>query len=93
MKFFQTFEIESPKTKLLAGALTPMLRMKKYSKKYDLLLIPDAENKTLFRAAANLPKTAVLRPESLNAHEILNYKNIFIEQKAISAIGARSTSR
>ena len=88
IKFFETLEIESLKTKSLALMLRAILRPGKNSKKYDVLLIPNLTNKTLFRAAANLQKTAVLHPESLNVHDLLNYKNVFIDQKAVPAIGA-----
>ncbi len=88
IKFFNNLEIESPKTNALARTLRGLLALKKSSKKYDILLIPDIENKNLFRAAANLPKTAALHPGSLNVYDILRYKNIFIDQKAVSAIGA-----
>lgn len=86
IKFFSTLEIESSKTSVLARTLKHLLPLKKNSKKYDVLLIPDIENKNLFRAAANLPKTAALHPGSLNVYDILRYKNIFIDQKTVSAI-------
>lgn len=84
--FFNSLEIESPKTTVLSRILKELLRLDKHSKKYDVLLIPSIENKNIFRAAANLPKTLALHPGSLNSYDVLRYKNIFIDQKAIPVI-------
>lgn len=86
VRFFDTLQIEAPKTKTLAQLMKNAVKLKKNSKKYDVLLIPDVENKKLFRAASNLQKTAVLNPESLNVYDILNHKNVFIDQKAVAII-------
>ncbi|MBI4086302.1 MAG: 50S ribosomal protein L4 [Candidatus Liptonbacteria bacterium] len=86
VKFFNNLEIESPKTNILSRILRGLLALKKNSKKYDVLLIPALESKNVFRAAANLGKTAALRPESLNVYDILRHKNIFIAQEAAEAI-------
>ena len=88
IKFFHNLEIESPRTNVLARTLRGLLALKKNSKNYNVLLIPDVENKNLFRAAANLPKAAALHPNSLNVYDILRYKNIFIDQKAVSVINS-----
>lgn len=86
VKFFDTLEIEAAKTKNLAALLKNTAKLKKNSKKYDVLFVPDVENKKIFRAASNLQKTAVLSPEALNVYEILNHKNVFIDQKAVPLI-------
>lgn len=86
VRFFERLEIKSPKTKMLSQTLQKLLGMKKNLKKYDVLLIPDIESKNVFRAVANLEKTAALHPESLNVYDVLRYKNIFIDQKAAAAI-------
>ena len=86
VRFFDTLQIEAPKTKTLAQLMKNSVKLKKNSKKYDVLLIPDVENKMLFRAASNLQKTAVLSPEALNVYDILNHKNVFIDQKAVAVI-------
>ncbi len=91
IKFFNNLEIESPKTNVLARMLRGLLALKKNSKKYDVLLIPDIENKNLFRAAANLPKTTALHTDSLNVYDVLRCKNIFIDQKAALAISKHFT--
>ena len=86
IKFFETLEIESAKTKTLSALLKNIIKLKKNSKKYDILFVPGAENKKIFRASANLQKTLVLNHENLNVYELLNHKNIFIDQKAIPLI-------
>lgn len=87
IKFFDTLVIEPPKTKIAASFLKNILGLKKKSKKQDVLLIPTLENKALFRAARNLVKTKVISPDSLNVYDLLNYKNIFIDQGAVPIIG------
>lgn len=87
MKFFDHLDVELPKTKALAGVLKPLLKLKKNQKRFDILLIANKESKNVFRAAANLPKTKVIAPESLNLYDLLNYKNIFMDKEALAAIG------
>ncbi len=86
IKFFKELEVESPKTKILAVQLKNILGLKKNYKKYDALLVPGTKGKNIFRAARNLPKTGALRPESLNAYELLRYKNVLIDEDAVPAI-------
>ena len=86
VRFFESLEIETAKTKTLVQLMNNLIKLKKNSKKYDVLLIPDMENKKVLRAAANLQKTAVISPESLNIYEIMNHKNVFIDQKAVPLI-------
>ena len=88
VKFFENFELSAPKTALLAAMLRGALQLKKNSKAYDALLIPDVENKKVFRAAANLQKTLAVHPESLNVYDLLNHKHVFIDQKAVPVIEA-----
>ena len=86
IKIILSLAIEKPKTKVLAEQLRFFVKPKKHTKKLDALLIPNHENKNLFRAAANLMKTKVLLPESLNVYDIVNYKHMFIDQDAVSVI-------
>lgn len=88
VKFFDNLMIENPKTKALSLVLRPLLNLKKTIKKYDLLIVPDLEEKNLIRAANNLTKVKVLKPDSLNVYDLLNYKNIFVDQKAIEVIAS-----
>lgn len=86
IRIIDSLKIEAPKTKILAKSIAAFIKPAKRSGKIDLLMIPDTENKTIYRAAANLPKTKVLNPISLNVYDILNYKNIFIDQNAVGTI-------
>lgn len=86
IKFFDSLEINEPKTKLIVSSLKQVLNLSPKQKKMDLLLIPAKENKNIFRASRNLVKTKVLSPDSLNVYDLLNYKNIFIDKNAISVI-------
>jgi large subunit ribosomal protein L4 len=87
LKFFENFDLAAPKTKLLAGALRPMLPMKKGDRKYDVLLVAEnVGNKAVFRAISNLPKAEALGAESINLYDLLNHKNVFLEKGAVTAI-------
>ena len=89
VKFFDTFALEAPKTKVLASALGNLLAMKKGAKRYDVLLVAanaGAENKNLFRASSNLQKAKALDAASLNVYDILNHKNLFLDKEAVATI-------
>ncbi len=87
LKFFESFELAAPKTKALAGALRPMLPMKKGDRKYDVLLIAGArEHGGVFRASSNLPKAKALDAASINLFDLLNHKNVFVEKAAVAVI-------
>ena len=86
IKFFDSLNIEKPKTKLIFDYLKIILNLSKNKKKIDALFIPDPENKNIFKAVRNLVKAKVLDPTSLNVYDLLNYKNIFIEQSAVNFI-------
>ncbi len=86
LKIFDNLAIEAPKTKMLAKELRPILGLKKNQKKYDVLLVAERDNAVIKRASANLPKAKAVNPESLNLYDMLNYKNIFMEKNAVSAV-------
>ncbi len=86
VRFFDALEVEAPKTKILAQNLRGILEMSKLKKKYDVVLVPDLESKNIGRAAKNLTKTKVINPTSLNVEDLLNHKNILIDQRAIEVI-------
>lgn len=78
IKIFANFEIEAPKTKILNSVLKKLLPSK--TKKFNLLIVADRENKNIAQAAANLVKTKSMNLSSLNVYDLLNYKNLFIDQ-------------
>lgn len=86
IKFFDSFKLDQPKTKMLFSYLKNILNLEKNKKKLDVLLIPSLENKEIFRIGRNLVKVKVLNPTSLNVYDILNYKNLFIEKDAVELI-------
>jgi len=86
IKFFDSLKINEPKTKMIFPSLKNILNILKNKKKLDVLIVPEVENKNIFKAARNLVKTKVLDPASLNVYDLLNYKNIFIEKNAIEVI-------
>ena len=88
VKVFDSFVLAEPKTKLASEMLRGALAMKKASKRFDVLLVRDPENAGLVRAARNLTKAKVLSPNSLNLDDLLSYKNVFVEAKAVPHIHA-----
>ena len=81
LKIIDSLQLEAPKTKILAGQLNVFLK-----KTLNALLIAALGNKNIYRASANLPKVRSIATNSLNIEDILKYKNVLIEQKAISEI-------
>lgn len=86
LRIFADLGVAEPKTKQLAAPLRMVLGLKKNEKKFDTLLVADKENKNIMRASSNLPKAKATTAESLNVHDALNYKNIFIEKEALGAM-------
>lgn len=77
LKIFDSLAVEKPKTKLLFSAIKQHL---------PSLLVGVTGNKTLFRASRNITKAKPLNGASLNVEDLLKYKNILIEQKALNEI-------
>jgi len=87
IKFFDKINITDGKTKLLAEILRNILGLNKRSKKYDLLIVSNGEKtENLLRSSVNLPKVFVSSPYSLNIHDLLSYRNVFIDQGAVEII-------
>ncbi len=85
VKIMEDLGPKAPKTKIMAENLKSLFGEKRL-KKADALFVPSSENKNIYRASRNLVKAKALSPESLNVYDILNYKRILIDQKAIPAI-------
>ncbi len=86
MKIFENFELEAPKTKILARTLAAILNVQKRAKRYDVLIVGKAGDKNLFRASSNLQKAKAIDAASLNVVDVLNHKNLFLEKEAIPTI-------
>ena len=52
----------------------------------SMLLIPASANKNIHRAIANIKNIDAISPKSLNAYDLLKYKNIILEKKAVEEI-------
>ncbi len=85
LKIFDDLSVAEPKTKVLAGKLKAVLGNKTL-RKPDVLLVPAGENKNIFRAASNIPKTKAIGPESLNVYDLLNYKAIWLDKRAVEVV-------
>lgn len=98
-KVFEDFMLEAPKTKFASEMLRGVLGTAKKAKKLDVLVVRDPENTALTRAARNLVKTKVLSPNSLNIEDLMNYKYVFVEEKALeflkthNQLAARKTAK
>ena len=86
LKVFESLMIEAPKTKAIAASLKGILAPRKGDKRFDVLLISDNSNQNLFRATNNLKKTKTIDVTSLNVHDIINYKNLFIDKNVVATI-------
>ena len=82
VRFFESLALEAPKTKLLAGRLKVILP----GGKHDVFFVPDSENRGIYRASRNLPRVKALDPAALNVYDLLNYKQVFVDRKAVPVI-------
>ena len=86
LKVFESLMISAPKTKSIAPSLKAILAPRKNDKRFDVLLVSDNSNKNLFRATSNLQKTKAIDVTSLNVHDIINHKNLFIDKSVVETI-------
>lgn len=89
IRFVDSLAIEKSKTKaafeFLAG-FGQKKGAKGKSAKISALLVPAADNRSIYRAARNIPKVKSLSPKALNVYDLLKFKTIFIEKGAIKSI-------
>ena len=74
LKIVDSLNINQPKTKELKWVPA------------SSLLVPSMDNKNINRASSNIPKVKSLSPDSLNVKDVIRYKNIFIDQRAVENI-------
>ncbi len=72
------------KTKAIVTSLKGFLDVKKQLP--STLLISGSKNKMLVRSARNIARVSVLQAASLNINDILNARNVLVEQAGISEI-------
>ncbi len=77
------FSLKEPKTKLVAATLA------KLGCEGKTLIVLDAPNASLARAARNIPTVAVRLAADVNAYEVLYCKKLVITQPALEKLGAR----
>ena len=77
LKIVDSLELEAPKTKMAFKAIKGYL---------PALLVPATGNKNIYRASRNVPRTKSLSGASLNVEDLLKYKNVLLDQKAVEEI-------
>lgn len=83
LRVIDELHITEPKTKMAAKVISHFRDQKK---PVSLLIIPQAGEKNIYRAARNLKKTKTIDPTSLNVYDVLRHKIILIDQRAIGSI-------
>lgn len=89
LKVMADFNVAAPKTKELFAKLASFLALGKNMKKVDVLIVRNPEDATVTRIGRNLVKAKVVSPVSLNVYDLLNYKNVLVDQKALPVIAER----
>ncbi|MDP2629346.1 MAG: 50S ribosomal protein L4 [Candidatus Harrisonbacteria bacterium] len=82
IKFVDSLEIASGKTKDLSKALEKFFDGKKAS----TLMVADNKNKSIYKTSANLKKVKTTKVTGLNIYELLSNKNVLIEEQAVKDI-------
>ena len=77
LKVVESLELEAPKTKMLFSAVKNFL---------PALLIAAKENKNIIRASSNLARGKSINGELLNVEDLLRYKNVLLDKKAVMEI-------
>ena len=81
IKVIDSLGVDEPRTKKLADVLNNFTEDKQ-----SFLIIPNIADKNVYQASRNLDKVKSLDPRSLNAYDLLKYKQILIEKDAIEEI-------
>ncbi len=77
LRVIDSLELQAPKTKALFTMIKNML---------PAVLVATKENKNLARASKNLARARSLSVASLNVEDLLKYKNILLDQRAVTEI-------
>ncbi len=86
IKFIDKFDLKEIKTKEAFSLLINLYKKDKKDKKLDLLVVLSEKNDIIRKSLQNLIKTKVILADSLNVEDIMVYKNILIEEKAVEVI-------
>ena len=77
LRVVDSLELQDPKTKALFTMIKNML---------PAVLVATKENKNISRASKNLARARSLSVASLNVEDLLKYKNILLDQRAVTEI-------
>lgn len=77
LKVVDSLALELPKTKTLFAVIKKVL---------PALLVSTIKNQNLNRASRNIPRAKSLNGASLNVEDLLKYKNILLDQNAVTEI-------
>ena len=77
LRVVDSLDLETPKTKALFTAIKSFL---------PALLVAESKNKLVNRASRNIPKAKSLNGSSLNVEDLMKFKNILLDQKAVAEI-------
>lgn len=83
LKIVENLPKDLKKTKDFAKAVSVIVP------KMHALFVPDSANKLIFRASANIKDAKTLAPGSLNVYDLLRYRNIIMDSKAVGEIAGR----
>ncbi|OGY60174.1 MAG: 50S ribosomal protein L4 [Candidatus Colwellbacteria bacterium RIFCSPLOWO2_01_FULL_48_10] len=84
----ESLALETSKTKEVFSFLKAFTGKVSGVKKSTLsvLMIPALENRSIYKAARNIPKVKSLGPKSLNVYDLLKYKHVLVDKGAVEAI-------
>jgi large subunit ribosomal protein L4 len=77
LRVIDVFDFDKPKTKLMYQAVKAFL---------PALVVPATDNKMVHRVTRNIQRAKTINGASVNVVDLLKYKNILIEQKAVAEI-------
>ncbi|HUT22380.1 MAG TPA: 50S ribosomal protein L4 [Candidatus Bipolaricaulota bacterium] len=80
MKLVDRLDFEAAKTKQAAEV------MKNLELSKSVLVVIEKTDQLVIRAFHNIPKTLVVRADSLNVYDLLKYKNLLMTADSVSAI-------
>jgi large subunit ribosomal protein L4 len=75
----ESFTIEAPKTKLVAGALKNMGLT-------EALIVTDAHDDNLYLATRNLPNVTAVAAHNVDPYSLLNFKRVLVTKAAVAKI-------
>ena len=88
IRVVDSFALENHKTKVVAKILGTL----RGSKSGGALVVPSRENKYIFLAARNIPKTTIATADNLNPTGCLVPKEIIFERGAVEELAKRSNA-